>query len=63
MSKSLAIVKSLFLQDPEGYSSKIIDVRGVEAGLDYLEITTQSRHEKEIGIKTIHKVFTLEASI
>jgi len=60
MSKSTDFLREVLLVDSEGNRSKIIDVRGHEAGLDHFEVITQSPWERENGIKTRHKIYSEE---
>ena len=59
--KELDFLAEVILRDSDGHRSHIIATRAAEAGLDHLEITTQSRHEKSLGIKSIHRIYTTEA--
>jgi hypothetical protein len=56
----LTTLNDLLLTDSNGEKSRIVGVRGAESGLDYLEISTQSKYEKDNGIKKVHKVYTTE---
>jgi len=56
----IKLIKELFLTDEDGEKVKVIDMRGVESGLDYLELSTQTKFQRESGIKTVHKIFTSE---
>ena len=60
--KDLGFLKDTILIDAEGNRSRIINVRGHEAGLDHLEITTQSPWEKSEGLKTVHRIYSEETS-
>jgi hypothetical protein len=60
VSKSIDALKNIFLVDLDGNKSKVIGVEGSECGHDCLVIKTQSRHEKELGIYTEHRVYTRE---
>jgi len=62
MSKGMEFLKYAVLTDADGNRSRIIKVRGVEAGLNHIEITTQSRVERENKITTVHRIFTEEVS-
>jgi hypothetical protein len=59
-AKEDEFLKQIILMDSDGNPSHIISVRGTEAGLDHLEITTQSEEEVEFGIATQHRLFSSE---
>jgi hypothetical protein len=63
MSQSTDLLRDIFLSDTEGNRSKIINIRGHEAGLDHTEITTQSPYERSEGLKTVHRIFSEEALV
>lgn len=63
MSKDLDFLKQAILSDSEGNPSKVIRVRGSEAGLDHIEILTQSTAEKEDDIVTKHRIYTEETTL
>lgn len=50
----------MLLRDSEGNESAIRSVRGAEAGLDHLEVITQSPQERELGISSRHRIFSEE---
>lgn len=60
MNKQLEFLKDAILTDGDGNPARIIKIRGNEVGLDHLEITTQSKEEKELGITTRHRIYTEE---
>lgn len=59
-SQTTTFLRGVLLTDPDGNKSKIINVRGAEVGLDHLEITTQSREQKEAGTKSIRRLYCEE---
>ena len=63
MSKSTDLLQDFMLTDSDGNRSRVVHVRAAEAGLDHTEITTQSTHEKDLGIVTVHKVFSEEFTV
>jgi hypothetical protein len=62
MSKKsdLELLKTIILSDSDLNPAKIINVRGGESGLDHTELTTQSENEKELGIVTVHRIYSGE---
>ena len=63
IGKSLTFLKEVFLVDEHGATAKIIKVRALEAGLDHVEITTQSAWEREQGVASIHRVYSEEVAL
>jgi hypothetical protein len=61
MSTDINTLKTLFLVDSDGNKSRIVGIRGSEAGLDYLEISTQSKEQKEFGINTVLRIYASES--
>ena len=59
----LDILLDILLNDPDGNCSKVIGIRGAEAGLDHIEITTQSQDQKEGGVKSIRRIYAEEVSM
>jgi hypothetical protein len=60
MSKGADFLKQVVLSDADGNRARIINVRGGESGLDYLEITTQSKQERIDKIATRHRIYSEE---
>lgn len=60
MSQSTDLLRDILLTDTDGNRSRIVNIRGKEAGLDHTEITTQSPEEREGGIKTVHRIYSEE---
>lgn len=60
ITQTTAFLRDVILTDPDGNKSKIINTRGAETGLDHLEITTQSRQQKEAGTKSVLKLYCEE---
>lgn len=63
MQASLDFLKTSLLTDWQGNPAPIISVRAAEAGLDHLEIVTQSEAEKETGMKTVRRITIVEAAV
>lgn len=60
ITETTAFLRSAVLTDPDGNKSEIIGTRGAEAGLDHIEITTQSREQKKAGTKSVLKLYAEE---
>lgn len=60
LNPSLASLRDIFLKDEHDDEAVVMNVRGAEHGLDYLEITTQTLEQYRNNLKTIHKVYTEE---
>ena len=60
ITQTTAFLKDLILTDPDGNKSKIIATRGAEAGLDHVEIMTQSREQKREGLKSVRRIYAEE---
>lgn len=56
----IKLIKEIFLTNTNGEKAKIIGLRGAEAGLECLEISTQTKSQLEEGVKTVHKIYITE---
>lgn len=63
MSKDTDFLRDAILSDSDGNRARIIEIQGAEAGLDHLEVTTQSKWERENGIATKHRIYTEECTV
>jgi hypothetical protein len=61
MMSDISILEDIFLTDPiDGDEVRIINIRGAEHNLDHLEISTQTRAQKDVNLKTVHRIYTEE---
>lgn len=58
-----ATLLDILLRDPDGFRSKVISIRGAEAGLDHIELVTQSALQEEGHVKSIRRIYAEEIKV
>jgi hypothetical protein len=59
MSKTLNVLRDLILVDSDGNRTRIVDIEGAEKGHKGVVIYTQSKQNREDGIRNkVHITFT-----